>query len=260
MIQYSFSIADLEYFLLILTRVSCFIFAAPFFSMQNTPRRVRVAISVFTSILLYQTLTPAAAVEYHTLLGYTTIVLKEAATGLLIGFSTSICTSIVSLAGAIADMEVGLSMVQAVDPTTKQQTTITGGYYQYVVMLMLVASGMYRYLLGALADTFTLIPVNGAVFRSDKLLEAMLEFLADYFIIGFRIILPIFCALLMLNAILGILAKVSPQMNMFAIGMQIKIVVGLSVLFFTTSMLAGVADFVFQKMKDTMVSFLGGMM
>ena len=66
--------------------------------------------------------------------------------------------------------------------------------------------------------------------------------------------------ILMLNAILGILAKVSPQMNMFAIGMQIKIVVGLSVLFFTTSMLAGVADFVFQKMKDTMVSFLGGMM
>ena len=125
---------------------------------------------------------------------------------------------------------------------------------------MLVASGMYRYLLGALADTFTLIPVNGAVFRSDKLLEAMLEFLADYFIIGFRIILPIFCVILMLNAILGILAKVSPQMNMFAIGMQIKIVVGLSVLFFTTSMLAGVADFVFQKMKDTMVSFLGGMM
>lgn len=260
MIQYSFSIYDLEYFLLILTRVSCFMFAAPFFSIQNTPRRVRVALAVFTSILLYQTLTPAPAIVYHTLFGYSIIVLKEAATGLIIGLSTGICTSIVTLAGSIADMEVGLSMVQAVDPTTRQQTTITGGYYQYVVMMMLVASGMYRYLLGALADTFILIPVNGAVFHADRLLESMLQFLSEYFIIGFRIILPIFCVILLLNAILGVLAKVSPQMNMFAIGMQIKIVVGLSVLFFTTSMLTAVADLIFQEMKDTMFSFLGGMM
>ena len=79
---------DLEYFLLILTRVSCFIFVAPFFSLNNTPRHVRVVLAVFTSLLLYQTLTPAPAVEYSTIVGYSAIVLKEAATGLMVGLGT----------------------------------------------------------------------------------------------------------------------------------------------------------------------------
>lgn len=259
MIHHGFSVYDLEYFLLILVRVSCFIFVAPFFSMKNTPANVRIGISFFTSLLLYQALTPVKAVTYATVTGYAVIVMKEAITGLLIGFAANICTSIVNFAGAIADMETGLSMVTLMDPTTRESTSITGVLYQYVLMLMLIATGMYRYLFGALADTFELIPVNGAVFRGDSLVDSMIAFLGDYVIIGFRIVLPIFCSILLLNAVLGILAKVSPQMNMFAVGIQLKILVGLSVLFFTAGILPGISDFIFGEMKQMMLSFVGGM-
>ncbi len=259
MFQYSFSVFDLEYFLLILVRVSCFIFVAPFFSMRNTPANVRIALSFFTALLLYQALTPAQAVAYSTVSEYAIIVMKEAIVGLLIGFAASICTTIVNFAGSIADMETGLSMVTLMDPTTRESTSITGVLYQYVLMLMMMATGMYRYLFGALADTFELIPVNGAVFHGDSLVDSMITFLGDYVIIGFRIVLPIFCSILLLNAVLGILAKVSPQMNMFAVGIQLKILVGLSVLFFTAGILPGIADFIFEEMKQMMLSFAGGM-
>ena len=86
MINFSISFLDLEYFLLILVRVSCFVFIAPFFSMRNTPARVRVALSVFSAALLYQTLTPADAVVYDSVMAYAIIVMKEALTGFLIGF------------------------------------------------------------------------------------------------------------------------------------------------------------------------------
>lgn len=261
MVNFSFSLYDLEYFLLILTRVSCFVFIAPFFSMSNTPTNVRIGLSVFTALLLYETLTPAeVALTYNTVAGYAAMVVKEAVTGLLIGLSTNLCTSIVNFAGSIVDMETGLSMAQVMDPTTKQMTSITGGLYQYVLMLLLVATGMYRYLLGALADTFVLIPVNGAVFDTESLLSSMLSFMSSYIVIGFRIALPVFCTILLLNSILGVLAKVSPQLNMFAVGIQIKILVGLSVLFFSASMLSGAADFIFTQMKELMADFVGGMM
>ena len=159
MIDLSLSIYDLEYFLLILTRVSCFVFIAPFFSMNNTPGRVRVGISVFMAALLYQAMSPAEAVIYDTVMEYAIIVMKEAMAGLLIGFGANICISIVNFAGSIADMETGLSMVQLLDPTTRENTSITGVFYQYVLMMMMIASGMYRYLFGALADSFVLIPV-----------------------------------------------------------------------------------------------------
>lgn len=85
MINYSFSIYDLEFFLLILVRVTCFVYVAPFFSMRNTPANVRIAMSFFTSLLLYQALTPTEAVTYSTLTGYTVIVLKEHRNKLSIG-------------------------------------------------------------------------------------------------------------------------------------------------------------------------------
>ncbi len=260
MLDVSFSIYDLEYFLLIFTRVSCFVFIAPFFSMNNTPWRVRIGLSFFTSILLYQTLSPAPAILYDTVMEYALIVMKEAVTGLLIGFGATMCTSIVNFAGSIADMETGLSMVTLMDPTTRESTSITGAFYQYVIMLMMVASGMYRYLFSALVDTFSLIPINGAVFHTDALVQSIITFLKEYIIIGFRIVLPIFCVMLLLNAILGVLAKVSPQMNMFAVGMQLKVMVGLSVLFFTVTLLPGAADFVFRQMKQVVNSFVESMM
>ena len=118
---------------------------------------------------------------------------------------------------------------------------------------------MYQYLLQALIDTFTLIPVSGAVFHADALFSSMLRFMSDYIIIGFRICLPIFCVILLLNCVLGILAKVSPQMNMFAVGLQLKVLVGLSVMFITMRMLPGAADFIFTEMKAVIASFVEGM-
>ncbi len=260
MLNYSFSLYDLEYFLLIFTRVSCFIFIAPFFSVSNTPRHVRVGLSFFTSLLLYETMTPAeTAVAYNTVVGYAAVVLKEAVTGLLIGLSATMCTTIVSLAGAIVDMETGLAMATVMDPTTKQQTSITGGLYQYTFFLLLISTGMYRFLLGALADTFVLIPVNGAVFHMDSLLSSVVLFMSEYVIIGFRIALPVFCVMLLLNSILGVMAKVSPQLNMFAVGIQLKIIVGLSTLFLSVAMLPSAANFIFKEMKELMSAFVGGM-
>lgn len=258
MIDFSFSIYDLEYFLLILVRVSCFVFIAPFFSMNNTPARVRVALSVFVSVLLYHAVTPAEAIIFETVMDYAIIVLKEAVAGLLIGFGTNICMSILTFAGAISDMETGLSMVTLMDPNSKDhsQISFTGVLYQYSFTMMMIASGMYRYLLGALADTFVLIPVGGVVFHGDEMLATIVKFMGDYVIIGFRIVLPIFCAIIMLNAVLGILAKTAPQMHMFSIGIQLKIMTGLSVLFLTTIMMPGASDFIFQEMQTMVTSFV----
>ena len=145
------------------------------------------------------------------------------------------------------------------DPTTRQQATFTGVFYQYIFTLFLLISGVYQYLLQALIDSFTLIPINGAIFKSESLIESIIMFMGDYITMGFRIILPIFCTMILLNAVLGVLAKVSPQMNMFAVGMQLKVLVGLGILFLTVRMLPSAADYVFVEMKRIIVSFVEGM-
>lgn len=255
MLEYGFSYADLEYFLLVLVRVASFVYVAPFFSMTNTPKNVRIGLSFFIALLLYHSV-PREAVVYDSLMGYMVIVLKETMTGLLIGFAANMCGTIVAFAGHIASMEMGLSMASMLDPTTRENTTVTGVYYNYMVLLMLMISGMHRYFIKALAETYVLIPVNGAVLDHEKLLAAMLEFLSDYIIIGFRICLPIFAVMIVLNAVLGVLAKISPQLNMFAVGMQLKVLVGLSILLVTVSMLPDAANFIYDQMKHMVVVFV----
>ncbi|MCI9065166.1 MAG: flagellar biosynthetic protein FliR [Lachnospiraceae bacterium] len=258
MLDISFSYADLEYFLLVLVRISCFVYVAPFFSMSNVPRRVKIGFSLFFAYLIYHAVDHNEVV-YNSLLGFAVIVMKEALTGFVIGWGAQICTTVTSFAGSIADMEIGLSMVSLIDPTTREQATFTGVLYQYMFTLFMIISGLYQYLLGALVDTFTLIPINGAVFKSEALMESVLMFLGDYIVIGFRIILPIFCAMIFLNCVLGVLAKVSPQLNMFAVGMQLKVLVGLGILFLSMRMLPALADNVFTQMKRMIVSFVEGM-
>ncbi len=260
MINSTFSYADLEYFLLIFTRVTCFIFIAPFFGMNNTPRRVKIGLGIFVSLLIFNGITPHEVIEYRTLMEYSIIVMKEAVTGFLVGFGATLCSSIVSFAGHIIDMEIGLSMVTLMDPTTREGASISGVFYQYMVMLMLIISGMHEYLLKALLETFTLIPINGAVFHMDSLMASAVRFMSEYIIVGFRICLPVFAVMILLNAILGILAKVAPQMNMFAVGIQLKVLTGLTVLFLTVGMLPGASSFIFTQMKKIVVSFVEGMM
>jgi len=237
-----------------------FVYLAPFYGMRGVPNQVKIGLSFFVSVLLFPMTQPHEPLAYSTVWGYAMIVAKEALTGLFIGYGVSICTSIVSFAGRIIDMETGLSMANLMDPTTREMSSMTGVFYQYAVTLILMISGMHRYLLTALAETYTLIPVNGAVFHTDKLMETMLTFLKNYISIGFRICLPVFAVMLLLNAVLGIMAKVAPQMNMFAVGLQLKVLVGLCVIFITVGMLPGIADFIYTEMKEMMVAFVESMM
>ena len=210
------------------------------------------------SILIFPSV-DQSAVTYTGMFGYAVIVLREGITGLLMGFAANICNSIILFAGNIIDMDIGLSMAQEFDPMTNSQVTITGNLYQYLLLLMMVVTNMHHYVLRALIDSYQVIPVNGQVFQWDSLAESMTTYMADSFVIAFRIVLPVFACMMILNCILGIMAKVAPQMNMFAVGMQMKVLLGLTVLFLTVMLLPGISDFVFKEMKRMIVSMIEGM-
>ncbi|MBO4374032.1 MAG: flagellar biosynthetic protein FliR [Lachnospiraceae bacterium] len=259
MIDYGFSIQDLEFFLLIVARVTAFVHAAPFFGMNNVPRRAKIGFSLLVSLLLYQFVVPHYALQYDTVLGYAILVFKETAAGILLGFSGNVCMYIVSLAGSLIDMDIGLSMVSLFDPATRQQVGFSGSLYNYALMLILLITDMHHWILRAFVDSYSTIPTGRIAFDLESLMNSAVKFLGDYFVIGFRIFLPVFAGMLILNAVLGILAKVAPQMNMFSVGIQIKIIVGLGIMFITVGMLPGISDFVFNEMKQLMTVFAGGM-
>ena len=144
MIEYSFSIQELEILLLYFVRVTCFIYAAPFYSMNNTPNQFKIGLGLFVSYLLYAVSLPHQELVYGTVLEYAVIVMREALVGLIIGWGANICSSIVLFAGRLVDMEIGFAMVNAIDPTTKENATISGFYYQYTVCTAIFCRRWHR--------------------------------------------------------------------------------------------------------------------
>ncbi|MCH5268032.1 MAG: flagellar biosynthetic protein FliR [Lachnospiraceae bacterium] len=253
----SFTIQYLEYILLVFIRVTAIVYVAPFFGSQEFPRRLKAIIAFFFTLIVMHGI-DYTALEYSSIFSYASFVLKEAITGLLIGLGSRLCLYILNFSGHMVDMEIGFSMVQEMDPTTSINSTVTANFFSYIFMLFFVVSDMHYFIIDAMFDSYELIPMGGAKFTMD-LYSIIVSYIVSYFVIGFRIILPIFCCILVINIVLGILAKIAPQMNMFVIGLQLKLFVGLFLIYITLQLFAGVADFLFEEMHTLTKYFIQSM-
>lgn len=254
MVNFTFTLDNFEYFLLILVRITCFVYVAPLLGQTGIPNQVKIGLSFFTSILLYSVVA-RPEFSYESLVGYAVVVLKEGITGLLIGFAANICNSIVLFAGTVIDMDIGLSMASEFNPDMGTEVTLTGNFYYYLVMILMITSNFHTYLIQAIADSFSVIPIAGQAFDWDHMLNTIVRYMGDIFVIGFRIFLPFFACIMILNCVLGIMAKVAPQMNMFSVGMQLKVLVGFVVIFLTVFLLPDVANMILKEIK-TMVRLI----
>lgn len=258
MININFSLESIEYFILILIRIASFMVSAPFFNMSNTPRRVKIGFAACVSVIVYEIL-PKTVLTYDGMLGYSVIVVKEVTTGLFLGLAANICTYIMQVAGNMIDMHIGLSMATEYDPVTMTQSAVSGNLYNYLVLLLLVVTNMQHYILRAIVDSYQVLPINGQNFNWNHMMTTMVALMSDIFTLAFRMVLPVFACIMILNVILGIMAKVAPQMNMFAIGIQLKILLGFLIMFLTIGLLPYISDFVFSEMKKIMTMMLEGM-
>lgn len=257
MINYDMALNEFEIFILILIRIASFVYVAPFFNMANTPVRLKIGFALVLSMLVYE-LSPNIAYEYSGMFDYAIIVVKECVVGLVLGAMTSFCIQIIMFAGRMIDLDIGLSMASLFDPTTRAQVGLMGNLYYYMLMLLLIISGLHSYLITAIVDTYVVIPIGGMK-GNISIYETVMRFMSDYFVIGFRIALPVFASILLLNCILAILAKIAPQMNMFVIGMQLKIFAGIIVIFVAIVMLPAVSNHIYTEIKEIMLNLVRGM-
>lgn len=257
MITQSFSIYHLEYFLAILVRVMGVMAFAPIFGNQNVTRRARLFVGIAVSFSVW-TIYPYVPLNYTTFMGYTAILLKELVVGLTIGFTSNITLTIINMAGQFIDRELGFSMVSNFDPTANTDSTITAQFYNMLCMVLMLITNMHYFVISAMADSFELIPLGNVTVDSGILLDKMIQYMTDYFTIALRISIPMLIVIMLLNVVLGVLAKTAPQMNMFVVGIQLKIFSGFTVLVLTIGFLPNIVQFIYDDMRNIVVEILKG--
>ena len=223
-------------FFLVLARVSPLFVLAPLFSSNLMPARVRGIVAVGLAIGLVPVVATQKistdAMELAGLLG------KELLVGMAFAFTIGALFAALSVAGTFLDTGIGFSFGAIVDPITGSSAAVLAQLYALIGVLIFIAIGGDAWVVQGLARTYELVPAES--FPSLGLLtEGALNAFVAIFAAAIQVAGPVFLALVLTDAAFGMVSRVVPQLNVFAVGFAAKIVVGLLVLGVTLPFLAG---------------------
>ncbi len=219
---------DIDVFLLVLVRMTGLFVIVPVFGRQNVPSVMKAGFAFFSALILVNS-GAAGTVAYSSFAEYALIIVKEFAAGAGMGFVVYMVFSAIYVAGQLIDMQIGFGMVNVLDPVSNIQVPITANfYYIFSMLVFLMVKGHYM-VIRALYDSFKVVPLNKTIFRQELPLDLIRVF-GDVFITGFKIAAPITAAILMANIALGVMARAVPHLNIFILGMPVKIIVGIFII------------------------------
>ena len=247
-----------DYVLLLFLRVSGLIFSSPIFGRQNIPMRVRICFCLAVAAAMIPA-APTYTVPAQGILGFVLLCLTELAFGVVLGFVTSLFFALTYSAGHVIDMQMGFGMVNVFDPQAGTQVPVTGNIYNITLLMVFFSTGGHLRLIETLHATIKRIPI-GAVSLSRDLGVAALEAFARTLVLAVHVGMPFIASGLLIEAAMGIIIRSVPQMNMFVVGMPLKVFVGLLMLVIVMPVYLEFAPRIFDEMFmtiDTMFSLMG---
>jgi flagellar biosynthesis protein FliR len=212
-------------FVLVLARIGPLFVLAPLFSSKMVPRRVRgivaVALAVGISPVVSKGVTlPLGAFEL------TGLVLKEILIGAAFAFSIGALFAALSAAGSLLDTMIGFSYGGLVDPVTGNQSSVLATAYALVGTLVFIAIGGDAWVVQGLARTYDVVGLAQAP-DVGHLVGSVTEVFGSILVSALEVAGPVLLALILTDAAFGVVSRVVPQLNVFAVGFPAKVVVGL---------------------------------
>ena len=228
------TVAGISHFFLLLTRVAALIFFFPVLSNQAVPRTLKAAFSMLVALLFFKVVPELSGPPLFSrnLIEIALALLREMVIGMLVGLLAGLVFAAVQTAGQMIGFQMSFAVANVVDPVTSLQVPLIAQFYYMLAMLLFLAFGAHRWVFKALAESFTLIPLAG--FTPDEtLMNLMLRYSAAIFSTAIKIAAPLMAALLLSDVSLGVVARTAPQMNIFIVGMPLKILLGLLLMSFS---------------------------
>lgn len=231
----SFTSAQLDAWLVAfffpLARILAMLATAPIFNNVAQPARIRLGVGVIVTIALMPALPPMPPVPPGSWIGLI-VLAQQILIGVLLGFSLRIAFAAIDVAGELIGMQMSLSFAVFYDPQNAGQTPVLAEFLGLITTLIFLAMNGHLLTLSVLAETFRLLPVSITPFGANSF-SSLLAWSSIMFSSGLLLALPMITALLIANLAMGVLARVAPQLNVFAVGFPVTLVSGFIVLMFS---------------------------
>lgn len=255
---FSLELKTFQIFLIALFRVGAIFVFSPIFGATNVPRRVKFFSTVCLAGVLYSTI---SAVEFTIPIdswSYAIVLGRELLVGLLIGYCSMLVMQVLQFSGKLLDMGMGMHMARVIDPLSRQQASVVGQLlYVFAIFILLSINGHHQ-IITAVARSYDIVPINGIVIGG-SLIKVLAHLFMQIFIVGFQLAIPIAGILFVITFCLGVMAKAVPQMNVFFVGIPLKILVGLLLLMIMMKEMVPVISSLISGMLRDMMTVVSAM-
>jgi len=212
-----------------LVRVLALFATAPLLGHAAIPLRVKIALGVAVSVVLMPNIATPPLTDALTGAGLA-LLTQNILVGLVIGFTVRIVFAAFELAGELVGLQMGLSFGGFFNPASGSSENALATFMSLLALLCFLAIDGHLMLIHALAESFRVFPLTDT---SSVPLDFMrlVSLAADMFAIALSLALPFIAVLLLINIVLGVLARVAPQLNIFAVGFPLMLLTGMTLLF-----------------------------
>ncbi|MDR2869677.1 MAG: flagellar biosynthetic protein FliR [Deferribacteraceae bacterium] len=221
----------ITYFLVVI-RTGGILFTVPLFGSNMIRAQLRMAVSIVLAAVLYPLVPPVPYTGDVPTLFLIITILKELMIGMSIGTLTSTLFTGIQLGGYLVDFQMGFSMINVMDPESGASFSYVAQIQNIITILLFVAIGGPRLIIEAVAYSFTLLPPGDFIFQENAFKFAVSLF-AKVFVVALTLLAPALIVLMATNVVMGVMARIIPQMNLLVVGFPIKIAVGMVILIFS---------------------------
>jgi len=251
---------NVDVLMLILVRVSAFLISFPVLSGMSIPLTARLFFAFILSMALYSAGIVETVTYHDSVTGFVMLILAEVMTGALMGFILYFVFNVILFAGQLIDFSMGFAMVNVMDPVQQIQVPVMGNILFMSANALLVVTGGLHVFLRYFFSSFRLVPIGTAFILGNRpLADFMVTSFVGFVILAVSIALPIVGTMLIIDVCLGIMVKSVPKMNVFVVGMPLKVAVGLFLVFSVMIPNLNLIYYrVFDVALDSMISFMEG--
>lgn len=204
---------------------------APFLSTQLVNFRLRNSLLISWGIIVYPIVSPTIDLDSMHVLDIGLVIFKEIFIGILLGFFAAKLFWIVLSVGFLIDNQRGASMASLMDPSTGEQTSPFGLFFQQAILAIFFASGGFLLFMGMILHSYVAWPVGSVLPElSDAFPRFFLEYVDELMLAIVVLAAPVAIAVFVSEFGLGLMNRFAPQLNVFVLAMPIKSLVGMIVL------------------------------
>ncbi|MFH0918892.1 MAG: flagellar biosynthetic protein FliR [Fibrobacterota bacterium] len=213
-------------FLMAFVRITSMIAVLPILGSRGTPVTVKLGLSVILTMILFPLLAVRVLEIPTGLFSFSVLVAKELFIGITMGFAASLIFAILQYGSYIMDQEMSFTFAETFDPMTETSTTPIAQLNAVIFSVMFLILGGHRLLIMAMANAFEIIPLGSVRFNAGPIAWQMTRMTGAIFNVGLAFAAPVVVTLIITTAVLGIIARTAPQLNIFIVGLPLRIGLG----------------------------------